>query len=166
VISNDLAAFLESGLPVLVGTRDAQLVPESSRGFGARVGAGGTEVTVYMPEAFSTSSFASLRDNGRIAVCFSRPTDHRSFQVKGRVLELGACGDEDRPHLERYARLAAQTLAEVGIPGRILRRLAIFPCRAVRLSGWRRCSCRRRVRARARRSVRPPRRPKESSFPG
>jgi hypothetical protein len=132
VISNDLAAFLESGISVLVGTRDAQLMPESSRAFGARVEAGGTEVTVYMPEAFSTCSFANLRENGRIAVCFSRPSDHRSFQLKGRVLETRGCTEADHPHLDRYARLAGLTFTAIGIPARVLRRLAVLPCRAVR----------------------------------
>jgi hypothetical protein len=132
VISDDLAAFLESGISVLVGTRDALLCPESSRAFGARVEPGREEVTVFMPPAFSTRSFENLRDNGRIAVCFSRPLDHRSIQLKGQVLELRECGAEDRPALERYARLAAQTFAEIGIPRRVMARLAFWPCRAVR----------------------------------
>jgi hypothetical protein len=132
MLSDDLAAFVESGISVLVGTRDALLCPESSRAFGARVEPGREEVTVFMPPAFSTRSFENLRDNGRIAVCFSRPLDHRSIQLKGSVLEIRECGPGDRPVLERYARLAAQTFAEVGIPRRTMARLAFWPCRAVR----------------------------------
>lgn len=132
MISDDLAAFLESGVSVLVGTRDDQLVPESSRAFGARVGAGGAELTVFLPEAFSARGLSNLRANGRIAVCFSRPSDNRAIQLKGRVLDIREAGEVDRPCVERYRRLWSETLGWVGIPPRILARVAHWPCQAVR----------------------------------
>jgi hypothetical protein len=45
VISADLATFLESGVSVQVGTRDARLLPEATRAMGARVEKGGTGLT-------------------------------------------------------------------------------------------------------------------------
>ncbi len=92
----------------------------------------GTPKTAAGARLCRQGRFDNLRENGRIAVCFSRPSDHRSFQLKGRVLETRPCTEADRPHLDRYARLAGQTFTAIGIPARVLRRLAVLPCRAVR----------------------------------
>jgi hypothetical protein len=133
VISPDLAAFLESGISILVGTRDARLVPECTRGVGARVEAGGAELTVFVPDAISGPTLANLRDNGRIAVGFSRAQDHRTFQVKGRVVEVAPAGERDRDDVDRYRCAWASLLGEVGMPPRITLRMAHWPAHAVHL---------------------------------
>lgn len=133
VISKELASFLESGISILVGTRDARLQPEAARAFGARVGAGGAELTVLVPQAVGAVTAANVRDNGRIAVLFSRPSDHRSIQVTGRVAAIEPGGDAERALVDRYRCELAQTLAAVGLPPRLTLRAAHWPCHAIRL---------------------------------
>ncbi len=134
MISPDLASFLESGIAILVGTRDGRLFPECMRATGARVEAGGAELTLFLPDAVAARTLANLRENGRIAVGFSRAGDHRSFQVKGRVLSLGPAPDADRAAIERYRCVWASELAAVvGLPPRITLRMAHWPAHAVRL---------------------------------
>lgn len=132
-LSAELKAFFESGISVQVGTRDARLVPDGIRAMGARVEPGGRELTVFLPEATSASNLANLRDNGHIAVCFSRPSDHRSIQVKGRVVALEPAGEADRERIERYRIGIAQDLGTIGLPPRITLRVAHWPCVAARL---------------------------------
>jgi hypothetical protein len=134
VISPDLAAFLESGIAILVGTRDARLVPECTRGIGARVEAGGQELTIFLPDAIAGQSLSNLRDNGRIAVGFSRSSDHRSFQLKGRVVSLAPASERDRGDIERYRCAWASSLGEVGLPPRITLRMAHWPAHAARFA--------------------------------
>lgn len=133
VISKELAIFLESGVSILVGTRDARLLPEAVRAFGARVGAAGEELTVFVPQAVGAVTAANARDNGRIAVLFSRPSDHRSLQVTGRVQSTVPGDDADRAVVDRYRCELAQALAGVGLPPRLTLRAAHWPCHAIRL---------------------------------
>ena len=133
MIPKDLIEFLESGVSILVGTRSDRLFPESCRGLGARVEEDGQEVVVFLPEATSETSLANLRDNGRIAVCFSRPADHRSVQIKGTAVEIREAGESDRQQVLRYRRALTETLGFVGVPPQITLRVAYWPCRAVRV---------------------------------
>jgi hypothetical protein len=132
-LAAELASFITSGISVLVGTRDAHLVPESTRGVGVRVEAGGAEITVFLAEATSARALANLRDNGRIAVCFSRAIDHRSIQVKGPVISIRDGDAADRADVERWIEALARGWQEIGIPLAVSRRLARWPARAVRL---------------------------------
>jgi predicted pyridoxine 5'-phosphate oxidase superfamily flavin-nucleotide-binding protein len=133
MVSADLASFLESGVAILVGTRDARLFPECTRGIGARVEAGGEELTIFLPDAIAARTLANLEENGRVAVGFSRSQDHRSFQVKGHVVALAPARDSDRADVERYRCAWAAELAAVGLPPRITLRMAHWPAHAVRL---------------------------------
>ena len=45
-------------------------------------------LTVFLPTAVADRPVANVRDNGRIAVGFSGMLDHKSVQVKGRVVEV------------------------------------------------------------------------------
>ena len=133
MISPELASFLESGVSILVGTRDARLLPECTRALGARVEAGGTELTVFLPDAISAVTVANLRQNGRLAVAFSRAQDHRSFQVKGQLVALGPATAQDRVALERYRCAWATELSVVGLPPRVTLRVVHWPAQAARL---------------------------------
>jgi len=131
-ISRELAEFLESGISVLVGSRDARLLPEVARAFGARVEAGGRELTVFVPVATAERTLANARENGRLAVCFSA-IDHRSYQVKGRMKGVRAADEDDRRSIERYRAALAHIYGTVGMPPRLTYRINHWPAHAVRL---------------------------------
>ncbi|ABC82816.1 hypothetical protein Adeh_3047 [Anaeromyxobacter dehalogenans 2CP-C] len=133
VISLDLSAFLESGVSILLASRDARLLPDCVRAVGARVEAGGAELTVLVPEASAGRCPGALRESGRVAVMFSRPTDHQSIQVKGQVAALAPATAEERALVERYTCALARELALVGVPPRLTLRVNRWPCLAVRL---------------------------------
>ena len=132
MISAELASFLESGVSVLVGTRDARCVPDAMRGLGVRVERGGTEVTVWLPAATAGRALANLRDNRRLAVCFSQVADHRSMQLKGAVLEVREATADERPIIERHRSLLLEMLHGAGVPPRVVLRLNAWPAHAVR----------------------------------
>ena len=132
MVSREVAAFLESGVSLLVGTRDSRLVPEAIRAFGARVESGAEEATVFLPVAPAARTLANLRENSRIAVCFSRPGDHRSVQLKGGVVSIREADETDRTAIDRYRQLLSEALRAVGVPPRLSRRFAHWPAMAVR----------------------------------
>lgn len=132
MITTDLQQLLESGVSMLVGTRDAQCRPCCMRGMGARVAAAGAELVVFLPDATSAATLANLRDNGRIAVCFSRPFDHHSVQIKGRLSDLAPATADDHAWIERYRGGLAESLAFVGLPVSTTLRIAHWPSHAAR----------------------------------
>lgn len=133
MIPPELFDFIQSGVSMLVGTRDARLCPEAARAAGARVEADGAELTVFVPRATGARTLANVIENGRLAVCCSRPADHKTIQVKGRLVSIEEPGPEERALVERYRLALAKTLAEVGLPPRVTLRIAHWPCHVLRL---------------------------------
>ena len=131
-ISPELVGYLESGISVLVGSRDARMMPEVARAFGAKVVPGGRELVVFVPAATAARTLANAQENGRLAVCFSS-VDHRSYQIKGRFLGARDAGEEDRRAIEAYRAGLAQHYGVVGMPPRLTYRIAHWPAHAVRL---------------------------------
>jgi hypothetical protein len=127
----DLAEFFESGVSILVATRDAALRPACIRGAGASVRAAEGVVTVYLPQATAARTLANVLDNGQIAVTFSRPLTHHSIQIKGTCGEPRASTEEDRALQQRYRAAYAEQLYAVGLPRATAGRLAWWPSVAI-----------------------------------
>ena len=132
MISPDLHEFIESGISILVGTRGDRLLPECCRAVGAKVENEGRELTVYLPQATAGTTLSNLRNNGRIAVCFSRSGDHRSIQIKGRLLAITDGGEEARRVILKYRSALAESWGVIGVPPRITLRMAHWPCHEAR----------------------------------
>ena len=133
MVSEELASFIESGVTILVGSRDQRLVPECMRALGVRVEPGREELTLFLPAATSAVTVANLLDNGRVAACFTRTEDHRSIQVKGSLVRLADADESDRAAVSAYRPALARNLGFVGLPARTTFRLAHWPCHAVRM---------------------------------
>lgn len=133
MIGSELQAFLESGVSVLVGTRDRLLVPEGARGFGVRVLPGGTEIEVFVPDAWGERTLANLADNGRIAVSVAQPEDHRSVQVKGAMIAIRPGSEAERAAIDRYREALIAKFSVIGYPPSLFHRLNVWPCHVVRL---------------------------------
>jgi len=83
-VSPQVAAFLQSGLSITVAGRGERLVPSIARAVGCRVRDDGGEITLLL---FASAAEAVCRDiasNGKVAACFSRPSNSRTVQFKGR----------------------------------------------------------------------------------
>jgi hypothetical protein len=103
------------------------------RAVGARVDAKGTELTVFLPDTANAQTLANLRANGRIAVTFSRASDHRSLQVKGSVVSAAPSTAADRDAIDLYRLSYAREVAAIGLPPRLTLRVAHWPAHSVRL---------------------------------
>lgn len=130
-LSEELAEFVEGGLSMLVGTRDAALRPKVERAVGAFVGPDRETITVYLNQALASQAVANLNENGSIAITVSRPYDHRSLQVKGQMIEMHESTAEDRSKQERWLIGFVEHLYIIGLPRSIVRTLQIFPSVAV-----------------------------------
>lgn len=132
-VAAELADYMQSGVSVLIASRDARWMPACCRAMGVRVERGRRQLTVFVPVATGAELLAGIRASGRAAVCFARIEDHKALQVKGAVVGVAPAAPEDRALIERYRGEWARNLAFIGLPGRLTLRQNAWPCHAVRL---------------------------------
>src|SRR5262245_55344292 len=101
MIDEELAAFLQEGLGIHIGTRNACFEPNGARAIAARVEADGVHIEVYLAEIASRRVLPDLEANGQAAVCFGRPIDERACQVKGVFVGARAVCDAERAFVMR-----------------------------------------------------------------
>jgi hypothetical protein len=89
---------------------------------------------VYVAEVLAARTVENLRDNGQIAVTFSRPLTHYSIQVKGAYSGIRAAGADDLPLLQRYQAAYTEQLHAVGLPRAVAARLVFWPSLAIDFS--------------------------------
>jgi len=115
-IDDDLKTFLESGVSVVVGTRDSGLVPEITRAWGPSVSEDRRSVKLCVPLATSRKTLENLEENGQIAVSFSLPTNYKTIQLKGRYIETTEPTGADFAAIERHRDAFGVLNETIGVP--------------------------------------------------
>jgi hypothetical protein len=87
-VGPDIAAFLRQGVSLVVATRNEDLRPAVTRGWGAAESADGSAVTVCLPAAPGSEVRANLESNGAVAISCTLPSSYRSVQIKGTAIAL------------------------------------------------------------------------------
>lgn len=133
MLSEDLADFVASGVSISLATRNADLEPEGTRGWAAIVDPDRVHVTVHVHSSWAPTILRDLEDNGRIAICFSRPRDHRTCQLKGRYVDSRPSRPGERAEVERQANGFLDDLDGLGYPRRLTSGWKFWPCVALRM---------------------------------
>ena len=133
MIDATLAAFLEEGIAIHLGTRNERLEPNGVRATAVKVEDDGTHVIVYVAGVASPYVMADLEANGEVAVVFARPVDDRACQVKGRVVDVRPAGEQERALVARQWDGFQQQLERIGISRTIMSGWTIWPSIAVRV---------------------------------
>ena len=119
MIPPQVLELLRTGVSIVIGTRDASLMPECTRAWGILVGVDRASVTVFLTEPISKKTLENLRENGQIAISCARPTDHTACQLKGRVRVIRAANEHDREANRRWYRDFLGELTAVGVPSHL-----------------------------------------------
>jgi hypothetical protein len=133
LIPPELVEMFESGVSILVGTRDASLMPDASRAVGAVVHRNRHQLTIFLPTDAAERALANIRDNGHIAVAFSSVLDHRTTQVKGRVVEDRPATEEEREICAGYRVALGEVLGMTGLARAVVRGVTVWPSTAITL---------------------------------
>ncbi len=118
VIRRNLKAFLEGGVSVVVGTRDADLVPEITRAWGLRVSKDRKSITLCVPLATSHKTLDNLAGNGQMTVCCSLPTSYKTVQLKGQCVKTAEPSRGDLAAVERHREAFGRLNKRIGVPHR------------------------------------------------
>jgi hypothetical protein len=88
---------------------------------------------VYVPSDLAARTLANLEDNGAVAVTFSQISNHKTLQVKGKLVALRRTRRNERPLQESWLAAFAEQLHMTGFSRRIGRRLRYWPSLALEL---------------------------------
>jgi hypothetical protein len=131
MIPPEVSDLLQTGVSVVVGTRDASLIPECTRAWGILVHEDRTSVTIFLTDTISRKTIQNLRENGQIAISCARPTDHQACQLKGRLRTIRPTEASERDGRRRWRDDFLGELVAVGIPAALFEALITEPALAV-----------------------------------
>lgn len=132
-IDDELAAFLQQGVAINLGTRNAQLEPNAAYVGAARVDDDRQHLTIYVPDVAASDVLDDLRSNGQAAVVFARPEDDRACQVKGTFVAAQPAAAADEAFVRQQFAGFLHQLQIIGMPGESTRAWDVWPAVAVRL---------------------------------
>jgi hypothetical protein len=128
-----LAAFLQEGLGIHIGTRNQRLEPNGARALAVVVEDDGAHLVVYVAEVAAARLLPDLADNGRVAVSFGRPVDDRACQVKGDMVSVRPAELSERELIRAQFDGFLGSLERIGIPRAGAANWALWPAVAIRL---------------------------------
>jgi hypothetical protein len=115
-LPDDLVRIADTGVIVIVGTCNADRVPEVSRAWGVRVLPEHDAVEVCVSSRVCGRTLDNLAANQQIAVTITSPSNYRSFQVKGRAVETRSITPSDLARITRHQRAFTDEVVAVGMP--------------------------------------------------
>jgi len=132
VLSDEFKDFLESGVSISIATRNADLLPEGTRVWAAKVDDDRVHVTAYLTAKSAGPILRNLEANKQIAICFDRPSDSKACQLKGLFVDSRRCRPAERAEIERQFDGFLADLMIIGVPREVLSGWVRWPAVAVR----------------------------------
>ena len=118
-----LAELLETGVAIMIATRDAQLRTHVTRGWGGYLDTETGQLVLGLTDYPGSGVVADLKANGRIAINLARPSNYQSMQVKGIVDSICGCDTGELARIEAHLARFVEEAVLVGTP-RIIARMA------------------------------------------
>ena len=133
MIDSALAAFLQEGLGVHIGTRNQRLEPNGARALAVKVDDDGAHFVVFLAKVAAARILPDLKSNGFAAVTVGRPIDERACQVKGTFVSARAARTSERQDIVSQLEGFRNQLQAIGIPREGSSQWITWPAVAIRL---------------------------------
>ena len=114
LISPSVAGFIASGLSITVASRSERLVPSIARAVACHVSADLRTVTVLLFVDQAEALCEDIARSARVAVCFTRPSNHQTLQLKGHDAQVHPATPQDVAAARRSLDLFAQDIGPLG----------------------------------------------------
>lgn len=102
------AHIVEDTGTILVGTRDAALTPEITRGWGPTILPDGHTMDLCVSLSAGAKTLDNFRDNAEVAVTFCHTATYKTVQLKGQFLESGEPTPQDWEAVERQKKILTE----------------------------------------------------------
>jgi len=113
-LADDVIRFVESGVSITVGSRDARCVPSMARVLGCRVAADRCTLQFWMVATQSAQLRLDCKTSDRLVAVFSQPTTHRTLQIKGDSVAEIPMTASDGAIIDDHTRDFGAELAPLG----------------------------------------------------
>lgn len=123
VLDEAHAAFIVSGVSIVVAARDAHNAPTVVRAVGCRVSADRRRVTVFVPRPQAAALLDDVRANRELAAVFCQPSTHRTIQLKTRDAAFAALEPDDLALIAAETDLFVADIQKLEYPGEVARAL-------------------------------------------
>lgn len=114
-LPDEIAAFVESGLSIILGVVGPDHRAQTGRALAARVLPGG-RLRLICAEEGNATVLATARAGGPIAATLSAPLSHRTLQIKGLTCRLEPIEPEDEGATRFQTDAFAAVLGAIGYP--------------------------------------------------
>lgn len=121
ILSEEIAAFLQRGVSLVVASRDAQLLPSLARAYGCHVSPDRRRVTVVLSARQSGALLAAIADSGQIALAVTEPATHLSYQLKGNDAQIRPLQPFDHASCDKHVEDFVIDVSPLGYPEPLLR---------------------------------------------
>ncbi len=108
------AAFIQRGVSMNVASRDLANAPTVARACGCRVSPDRCRVTVFLSAVQSDAVLRAIGQTRAIAVVFSRPSTHKTIQLKGSDARVGPLAAGDESLIAAYRESFVEDLLGIG----------------------------------------------------
>lgn len=133
MIHAELASFLQEGIAIQLGTRNARLEPNGVRVVAVTVEHDGTHVIVYVPQIAAPHVLPDLESNGQAALAFARPPDERACQLKGVFAGARTASADERAAVQAQWDRWLDRLTTIGYARSTFAHWTAWPCTAIRV---------------------------------
>lgn len=120
MINSALEDFLTNGVSVVLGTRDAGLVPELVRAWGPCVRRDQRTIELCVAFGAARKTLENLYDNSHAAVAFCNVTNYKTIQLKGRCVKIADADSDNLAAVERHREAFARQNESFGVPRRFV----------------------------------------------
>ncbi len=134
MIPDHVKEFISGTGMAHTASRDAQLQPCLTRGFGVKVHPNQTTVTYYIAELRSEQIIANFENNGRVALTIWNPLDFECYQLKGKFVSWRRSNERDDQFLDECQAQMYGKVRKLGIPEEVLAKWNLWmykPCVAI-----------------------------------
>ena len=114
LLDEDNAAFIQTGISIVAASRDDARLPSIARASGCRVSDDRRAVSVFLPMSQAAQLVADIRRCACIAVVFSRPSTHRTLQLKAVDARVRNASGDEAALVRRYIEAFAREIAVLG----------------------------------------------------
>ncbi len=122
-ISDELRAFIESDVSVLIGAVDEHGHPQLAYVWGPRVHEDARTLSVYVSRDRSAALLGGTAEHPLLAVTFTDAISLRSIQVKGRFVRTNDPNEAELAWVDRHRQAFTTATSLVGDPPHVVRNL-------------------------------------------